>query len=221
MINFFKAALAACVAVLAAAGPAQAAQVYLSGSAVDNNDNSIVSTWQLWVDYTPSNTEQATVSGALFKVNRSGVLFQWNNVEATGNEIYMAASKTAYDLTIRFSGAGATSGTPVNVGVNQADIDTLIVGGSLPAVSERKATQANIEYLTTNATVLQGKFIADPFFNNSANGRFLRLNGDPAGITVPEPGSMLLLSGLGLVAGRRVMARRRQQKARAETETAA
>lgn len=221
MVKFLKAALAACVAVVAAAGSAQAAQVYLSGSAVDNNDSSLISTWQLWVDYTPSTSDTATVTGALFKVNRSGVLFQWNSVEASGNEIYMAGSKTAYDLTIRFAGAGATSGTPINVGVNQADIDTLTVGGGLPPVSEQKATQANIEYLTTNATVLQGKFIADPFFNSSANGKFLRLNGDPAGITVPEPGSMLLLSGLGLVAGRRVMARRRQQKAKAETETAA
>ncbi|MFM7036369.1 MAG: PEP-CTERM sorting domain-containing protein [Planctomycetaceae bacterium] len=223
MIKFFKAALAACVAVVAAAGPASAAVVYLSGSSEDNTAPLNVSAWTLSLDYTPSTGTKAVVNSAVFSVNRAGTQYVWNTLKAPG-EIFVAASKTAYDVTLKFQGAAAITGpvpagAPTNVGFFQADIDTLTVGGGIPAVAARQATLANITYLTANATVLQGKFLADPFFR--AGGGFLRLNGDPAGITVPEPGSMLLLSGLGLVAGRRVIARRRQQKAKAESETAA
>jgi len=216
MTRFLKAALAACVAVVSAAGSASAAQVYLTGTAKEDISG-VTSTWTLLVNYTPSTAIMAPVTSADFRINRSGTIYQWNVLKSSSqNRIRIAGAQTAYDLGLRFQGpanapAGATTGQ------FQSDVNLTVGGGT--TLANQEATEANISLLTSTSTVLQGQFIVDteaPF----GTAGVLPLDGTPTS-AVPEPGSMLLLGGLGLVAGRRVMARRRQQKANAEAEAAA
>ena len=217
MIEFLKAAFTACVAVVAAAGSVSAAQVYLTGTAKEDV-SSVTSTWTLLVDYTPTTTSGiiASVTSADFRINRSGTIYQWNVLKSSSqNRIRIAGAQTAYDLGLRFQGpANAPAGA--TTGINQADVNLTVGGGT--TLANQEASEANISLLTSTSTVLQGQFIVDTEFPFSTDG-VLTLDGLPAS-AIPEPGSMLLLSGLGLVAGRRVMARRRQQKANADTETA-
>lgn len=218
MIKFLKAAFTACVAVVAAAGSVSAAQVYLTGTATEDASN-VTSTWTLLVHYTPTTLPDiaAPITMADFRLNRGGTIYQWNMLTTSSqNRIRIAGALTAYDLGLRFQGpANAPAGA--TTGINQADVNLTVGGGT--TLANQEASEANINLLTATSTVVQGQFIVDtesPFDTYGV----LTLDGTPAS-AIPEPGSMLLLSGLGLVAGRRVMARRRQQKAKAERETAA
>ncbi|MFM7058607.1 MAG: PEP-CTERM sorting domain-containing protein [Planctomycetota bacterium] len=218
MIKLLKVALAACVAVVAAAGPANAAQVYLSGTAKEDV-SSVTSSWTLLVNYTPTTLPAITapITSADFRINRGGTIYQWNVLKPSSqNRIRIAGAQTAYDLSLRFQGpANAPAGS--TTGQFQADVNLTVGGGT--TLLNQEASEANIALLTSTSTVLQGKFLVDTEFPFSTDG-VLTLDGTPAS-AIPEPGSMVLLSGLGLVAGRRVMARRRQQKANVEPETAA
>jgi hypothetical protein len=217
MIKFLKAALAACVAVVAAAGPASAGVVYLAGTAVEDQSPFVVSSWTLNVTYglplASPNDFRADVTAAEFRINRNGTLFVWDTLKTSSmNRIRISTDLKAYDLGVRFD--GPANGT--STGGFQSDVDITVRAPA--AVAARVASEANIAFLTSTATSVDGTFDVDlqsPFDS------FDRLTLDGIPQAVPEPGSMLLLSGLGLVAGRRVMARRRQQKAKAETETAA
>jgi hypothetical protein len=221
MIQFFRAAFNACVALAAVAGVADAAQVFFSGTATEANLDvpGNTSNWTLLVEYSPTTLPSiaAPVTSADFRINRGGSFYRWNVLKvASQNKIRIAGARTSYDLTLVFEDptnapAGSTTGT------DQADI-WLNVGGGATLVNQ-EASEANIALLTSTSTVVQGRFIIDDEFPFDTNG-VLSLDGIPA-TAIPEPGSIALLSGLGLVAGRRVMARRRQQKANAEPETAA
>jgi hypothetical protein len=218
MIRLFKAALAACLAAVTAAGTADAAQVFFSGTAKEDVSG-VESNWTLLVEYSPTTLPaiEAPVTSADFRINRGGTLYQWNVLKASSqNRIRIAGARTAYDLGLRFQGpANAPAGS--TTGQFQADVNLTVGGGT--TLANQEASEANIALLTSTSTVLQGQFLVDtesPF--GTAN--VLTLDGTPA-TAIPEPGSIVLLSGLGLVAGRRVMARRRQQKAKAEPETAA
>lgn len=225
MIKFLKVALAACVAVVAAAGSASAEPIYVYLTGTVTEDDGATSAWSLKAFYAPVDpslpvgptTIRAVITGADFSIFRSDKTYRWNTIRSNGlNEIRIAGSKTAYDLSVEFDGPALGTTT---TGASHADINSLTVGGGVLLASQL-ATEANISLLTSTSTVLNGKFrlAAQAPFNIAANSP-LYLDGIPAS-AIPEPGSMLLLSGLGLVAGRRVMARRRQQKANAEAEAA-
>ena len=217
MVKFLKAALAACVAVVAAAGSASAGVIYLAGTATEDKSPFVVSSWTLSVTYgSPLASPDdflADVTGAEFRINRNGTLFVWDTLNSSSmNRVRISVDQKAYDLGVRFQGPAIGTST----GNSQSDLDFKIRAPS--AVAARVASEANIAFLTSTATTVEGYFDVDSQSPFDTFGR-LTLDGTPQ--AVPEPGSMLLLSGLGLVAGRRVMARRRQQKAKAETETAA
>jgi len=208
MKALLRAAITACVAVVAATGSASAAQIYLYGTAEEEVAPNVTSPWTLLVQYDPSSTYKANVTGAEFKITRFGVTYTWNSLEpSTQNRIRVSSYKNAYDLSIRFAGA---SSTPVGstTGADQADVDITVGGGAILAA--REATLANINLLTSTGNVVGGKFLVDPDLPFDTDG-MLPLDGVPR--PVPEPASVMLLSGLGLVAGRRVMARRRQKAA--------
>ena len=221
MIRLFKAALAACLAAVTAAGSADAAQVFFSGTATEAGLDvpGVTSNWTLLVEYSPTTLPSiaAPVTSADFRINSRGAFCQWNVLKvASQNKIRIAGARTSYDLTLVFEDpttapAGSTTGT------YQADI-WLNVGGGV-TLANQEASEANIALLTSTSTVVQGRFIIDDEFPFDIDG-VLSLDGTPA-TAIPEPGSIALLSGLGLVAGRRVIARRRQQKANTEPETAA
>jgi hypothetical protein len=217
--NFMKAllraAITACVAAIAVTGSASAAQIYLYGTAEEEVAPNVQSPWTLLVTYTPSTTYRADVTAAVFQVTRFGTTYTWNSLESsTQNRIRISSFKNAYDLSIRFQGP---SSTPIGstTGQFQADVDITVGGGAVVAL--REATEANVNLLTSTGSLVGGKFLVDPDLPFDTDG-MLPLDGVPR--PVPEPTSVMLLSGLGLVAGRRVMARRRQ-KAAEKAEAAA
>lgn len=216
MKALLRAAFTFCVAAFAVTGSVSAAQIYLTG--ITEDASSIPnSPWTLLVTYTPnadgSLNSSAAITAADFKINRNGTIYQWNSLKSSSqNEVVVAFFKTAYDIGLRFNPSVGS-----NTGTNQADVD-LTIGGA-DAVAVREATQANIDALTASSTVTSGKLLLDgnisPFVLKSGR---VYLYGPP--LAVPEPASVMLLSGLGLVAGRRVLARRRQNAA-AKAEAAA
>lgn len=221
MINLLKATLAACVAVVAAAGSASAAQLYFHGTAKETRNAKVESTWTLKFDYHPesegSGNIDALVGSANFEINREGVVYSWNAIKATPQSfIRVAEGKSAFTASIDLQGPAAVSSGTAMVGQYQAKVALTLK--SLNTTPTQEATEANINTLIAGAYELEGHIAIDREapFDTLSN---LPLKGIVQ--PVPEPGSMLLLSGLGLVAGRRVMARRRRQKANAETEAAA
>jgi hypothetical protein len=220
MKALLRAAITACVAAIAVTGSASAAQIYLTGITEEGELSTIPhSPWSLLIEYTPAiagiSDIDAVIDSADFRINRGGTLYQWNSLESSSqNRIRVAFYKTSYTIGLRFNPAVLPSGT--TTGLSQADVDLTIGGGNALAV--REATEANINALTASSTVTSGDFLLDdaaPFVLASGT---VKLYGPP--LAVPEPTSVMLLSGLGLVAGRRVMARRRQ-KAAEKAEAAA
>jgi len=220
MIRFFKAPLTACVAVVAAAGPANAELLFFHGTAKETRNAKVESTWQLSFNYLPeapgSGNIDAVVDAASFTINRQGVIYSWNAIKATPQSfIRVAEGLKAYTMSIDLQGPASASSGPAPGGSQSKIMLTL---RSINTSPNQEATLANVSLLTAGGFELEGGFTLDDQtpFDTLSN---LPLTGiiQP----VPEPGSMLLLSGLGLAAGRRVLARRRQQKAKAEAETAA
>ena len=213
MKALMRAALAACVAVVAAAGPANAAQVFLYGKAVEDSGSNVVSDWTLAVTYTevpPGGTDiAAPITAAVLTIDRLGTIYTWNTPKSDSlTRIRIAEGLTSYTLSVDFDG-GASTPAGATTGTTRSELN-MVIGGATP-VGAQVATQANVDLLTSTATVINGTFRISPEapFNTFT---LLPLAGF-ASVPVPEPGSVMLLSGLGLVAGRRVIARRRQKKA--------
>lgn len=201
MVSYFKAALLACAVAIAASGSANAAQLLLTGKVIGPVAD-IGKTFSLTANYTPSTTSAAVINSATLVVGAQ----TWSSLlGGSGPAITIATAKNAFTIAGQFSGS-----TPGSVG----DIFTslsLNVTSATP-VAAAQATQANIDAIFATRSSALGTLTLVGNTAGNFGGNVLNLEGNPLA-AVPEPGSLLVLGGLGLFVGRRMMVRRQNKAA--------
>ena len=203
MVSYFKAAVLACAVAIAASGSANAAQLLLTGKVIGPVAD-IGKTFSLSVNYAPSATSAAVINSATLVVGAQ----TWSSLLGGIGQnpaITIASAKNAFTIAGQFGGS-----TPGNVG----DIITslsLNVTSATP-VAAQQATEDNINAIFASRSSALGTLTIVGNTAGNFGGNILNLEGSlPA--AVPEPGSLLVLGGLGLFVGRRMMVRRQNKVA--------
>jgi len=201
MVSMFRAAVLACAVAIAATGSASAAQLFITGK-VTGPSADVGKTFSLLAIYTPTSAASAVLNSATLIVDNQ----TWATLlGGTSPAITVATTKNAFTIAGQFTGS-----SPGNVG----DIFTslsLNITSSTP-VAAREATEANIDALFADRTSGLGTLTLVSSGSSPFGGPILNLEANlpPA---VPEPGSLLVLGGLGLFVGRRMLARRQNKAA--------
>jgi len=201
MVSMFRAAVLACAVAIAATSSASAAQLFVTGK-VTAPTVDYGKTFSLLATYTPSTTASAVLNSATLVVGNQ----TWSTLlGGTSPAITIASARNAFTIAGQFTGS-----SPSNVG----DIFTsLSLNITAPTpVAARQATQANIDALFGARTSGLGTLTLVSSGSTPFGGPILNLEANlpPA---VPEPGSLLVLGGLGLFVGRRMLARRQNKAA--------
>lgn len=202
MVSYFKAAVLACAVAIAASGSANAAQLLLTGKVIGPLAD-VGKTFSLTATYTASTTSTAVINSATLVVGAQ----TWSTLLGGIGQnpaITIASAKNAFTIAGQFGGS-----SPGSVG----DIFTslsLNVTTATP-VAAAQATATNIDaILSTRSSALGTLTIVSTSSSTGFGGNVLNLEGDPLS-AVPEPGSLLVLGGLGLFVGRRMMVRRQNK----------
>ena len=203
MVSYFKAAVLACAVAIAASGSANAAQLMLTGKVIGPVAD-IGKTFSLSVNYSPSATSAAVINSATLVVGAQ----TWSSLLGGIGQnpaITIASAKNAFTIAGQFGGS-----TPDDVG-NIITSLSLNVTSATP-VAATQATQANIDAIFASRSSALGTLTIVGNTAGNFGGNILNLEGSlPA--AVPEPGSLLVLGGLGLFVGRRMMVRRQNKVA--------
>lgn len=201
MVSMFRAAVVACAVAIAATGSASAAQLFITGK-VTAPTADYGKAFSLLAVYTPSGSASATLNSATLIVGNQ----TWSSLlGGPSTAITVADTKKAFTIAGQFAGS-----TPDNVGDIFASLSLNIASSTTVAV--REATEANIDALFDTRTSGLGTLTLVSSGSTPFAGPILNLELDPPP-AVPEPGSMLVLGGLGLFVGRRMLARRQNKAA--------
>jgi hypothetical protein len=197
MVSYFKAAVLACAVAIAASGSANAAQLMLTGNVIGPAAD-IGKTFSLNATYTPSVTSTAVLNAVTLVVGNQ----TWSALLGGSNPaITIANAKNAFTIAAQFSGS-----TPSNVGDIFASLSLNVNGNTVAA---QQATEANINAIFDSRTSALGTLTIVSSGASPFGGNVLNLEGNLS--SVPEPGSLLVLGGLGLFVGRRMMVRRQNK----------
>lgn len=206
------------LAVLGLAASVSAEQVYFRGTATTfaaqdpaglfNNR-----LWTLLLTYTPNNSGPATVTAA-------SLFFYSNDATDHKNEAFslIAASNVAQGNVIEVQQNAGSNNDGLKIGTEfgpselgrgaiSAYYDNLVITGGSD-VSNTNGTVANIQQLAAIGNSVSGTFRLSPRPSGTSSLQ-VNLTGFAA---VPEPSTVALLSGVGLVIGRRVWKRRSAKK---------
>jgi len=198
------------LAVAATAVTGQAAVLNFSGAATGGSLSPIqaagflagATAFDLSVTYNESTTNSASVNASVLKIKLAGGAERTFTGGTSGSLNILSGNKDL-KVTVNYFNLGASAGEPA--------LGTLdVTFTKLTALASGSVTAANVNQIFVPLTTYQGNIyngliIGSPNLTGSAN-----LAGS---IAVPEPGSIGLLAGLGMVAGRRVWRRRQQKKA--------
>jgi len=198
MVSYFKAAVLACAVAIAASGSANAAQLMLTGNVIGPAAD-IGKTFSLNATYTPSVTSAAVLNAVTLVVGNQ----TWSALLGGSNPaITIANAKSAFTIAAQFSGGS----TPSSVGDIFASLSLNVNGNTVAA---QQATEANINAIFDSRISALGTLTIVSSGASPFGGNVLNLEGNLS--SVPEPGSLLVLGGLGLFVGRRMMVRRQNK----------
>jgi hypothetical protein len=196
MKNLFKAGLMVALAVISTATSSQAGVLGFTGTTTSGSSAPLNSkAWSLALTYTENLSGSAaaitaatlTIGTETFLLNTGFGTPQIVVTPVTG------ANNDQLGITAFFSNS-----TPGGVGNGGFSFLNLIVNGTAD-ITGLAASDANIQALGAKiATPVTGGFAFGTGLNATLNGS----------VPAPEPGSIALLSGLGLIVGRRMLKRR-------------
>ena len=200
MVSYLKAAVLACAVAIAASGSANAAQLMLTGKVIGPASD-IGKTFSLIANYTPSATSAAVINNATLVVGAQ----TWNSLlGGSSPAITIASAKNAFTIAGQFGGSN-----PDDVGNTFTSLSLTVTG---TPVSLAQATEANINSIFASRTTALGTLTIIGNVTGNFGGNSITLEGNLPS-AVPEPGSLLVLGGLGLFVGRRMMVRRQNKAA--------
>jgi len=200
MVSYLKAAVLACAVAIAASGSANAAQLLLTGKVIGPVSD-IGKTFSLTANYTPSTSSAAVINSATLVVGAE----TWTALlGGSSPAITIASAKNAFTIAGQFGGSN-----PGDVGNIFTSMSLTVTG---PTVALAQATQANIQTIFASRTSALGTLTIVGNVAGNFGGNSVALEGNLPS-AVPEPGSLLVLGGLGLFVGRRMMVRRQNKAA--------
>ena len=199
------------LAVAATAVTGQAAILSFSGAATGGSLSPVqaagflagATAFELSIDYDESATNSTTsFNSSELKIKLAGGAERTFTGGDSGSLSILSGNKDL-KVTVNYFNLNPTTGEPA--------LGTLdITFTKLTALASGSITAANVNQIFVPLTTYQGN-IYNGVIQGSPN---LLGSANLAGsIAVPEPGSIGLLAGLGMVAGRRVWRRRQQKKA--------
>jgi len=156
--------------------------------------------WSMDVVFTPASGAIANISSAVLTIGTETFLLNTNvlsNPDTVTVTSVGGPNNDTATLAMHFLGS-----SPSSVGSTVAILTSLVVNGKVdvPAV----ASDANIAALAALGNLVTGgSLVVAPGFGGTGS-NLITLNGS---IPVPEPSSVILLTGLGLVVGRRFLRR--------------
>ena len=193
-----------------------AEQIYFRGTASASGTGSQFYNGRLWtmlVTYTPAVSGPATVTAA--------TLFWYSN-DATDHRnesfnLVAPANVANNEIAVNQNAGSNNDGLTIQTefgpselgrGTTAAFMDNLVVTGQKD-VANTNGTVANITALGAIGNSVAGTFRVAPRPGTAGGSLQVNLTGF---VAVPEPGSIALLSGLGLVVGRRLLKRRAKKQ---------
>lgn len=196
-------------AVAATTATSQAAVLTFSGAATGGSTNAgqlpgflaDAESFDLSVTYNESASNTASVTGSTLKVKLSGGQERIFTGGTTGSVGLLSGNKDL-KITVNYFNLTAAAGEP-NFGNLDITFTKLTALGS-SAVNAANVAQFFVPYTTYLGNLDNGTIFGTP--NTTGSAHFA------GSIPVPEPGSVGLLTGLGMVVGRRVWRRRPQKK---------
>ena len=215
MKNFLKSGLLVAVAVMSLAGSSNAAVLSLGGLATSSVSSFNNVAWTLAVTYTPAvSGPVASITAATLTIGAQS--FSLRTTGTNVDEIFVKAVAGANndtmfirsDFTVpagAYTGfAGGIAGFATFGAPTQTETGLTVTGSELTSAI---ATEANISGLgsTVGNTISGTVQFIDTNFSSST----VTLNGT---VPAPEPGSVAVLCGLGLIVGRRVLKSRSSKK---------
>lgn len=174
----------------------QAAQLFFNGTVVTPLADAGTK-WGLVLTYT-AGTGFATINTATLVIGTE----TWGALVGTSNQISLDSSKTQMLIVASFGPS-----TPSSLGSSFSALSFAVTGFN--AAGSQDASEANIETIFMKQKTASGTFFTVPFgpvFSGSA----LVLAGDLN--SAPEPASVGILLGLGLIVGGRYFRNRRRNR---------
>ncbi|MFM7058108.1 MAG: PEP-CTERM sorting domain-containing protein [Planctomycetota bacterium] len=196
------------LAAAVSAGTGQAAILTIAGVTVPNSDGTILQNgkaFSLSVTYNDAGTATTTVQNSTLTVDTNAGLKTFVfGAGSSGTLTLTGADPTVLQININYTNGSAPSGQPL-VGTL-----TFSVAGATK-LTNTDLTEANVGRILQAGNTYSGSLGGVVLVGGTGVG-----NTSFAGVlAVPEPGSIGLLAGLGLVCGRRVWRRRQQKQAAA------
>lgn len=196
-------------AAVVSAGVGQAANLFeITGLTGPTSDGTVLQngkSFSLSISYDNSTSSTASVLNSTLTVDTNAGLKTFVfGAGSSGTLSLTANDPTVLQINIGYVNAGAGAGQPI-VGTLAFNVTgaSKLSNNLLTAANVGQIVQAGNSYSgTLNGVILSG---VGGVGNTSFNGT----------LAVPEPGSIGLLAGLGLVCGRRVWRRRQQKQAAA------
>ena len=202
MLKLLKVAMAVCVVSLFTPAASSAAPVNFVGTVTPGNAIFAPGTpMSLSLMYTPAVGLSAVVTSAVLSIGAQ----TWSTLVGANTVSITTNGAAADDLSISLNFGPSTPG---GFGSTAAGF-TMTIFGNVDLGAAPDATEANINTIAA--------------FGNPGSGALGLVGGVPGGFqlvgfsgsAVPEPGSIVLLSGLGLVFGRGAWKRRKLAKQQA------
>lgn len=204
---FKKLLLAATIAAVAASQSASAGTLRFAGTTAGSDPVFGGKVWSLGLTYTPGAGPTATITAATLLIGTESFALKTSGIGDAADTITVAqiAGPNNDEMTIV---ADFLASAPGAYGSVIADLTGFKVKGKAD-ISSAVADDPNLQLLGSNGNlVTAGSFRFYPNGSGSGSADIVTLTG---AVPAPEPGSFALLAGLGLVAGRRFLKRRKLQ----------